>query len=132
MENFNDWLKSLCEREDAMRSSISKFVDNVYFKGLMSKINTSRSRGMEGVFGNTTLMSYVLAGRIMFTFTQGDKSFSIVGIEDEMRNTFGLTSAFKCELEEAIDMVKDVISNWDLDGFNDTDGVKLYTPVGDF
>ena len=122
-----------CSLEMRMLPWITRFLDRVYFGPLMNKIDQSMSRYMSGTFGETELMSGVLAGRIMFTFKSGNKSFSIVGIEGSTDDTFGLTSAFEClTYKDAIEMIRDVINHWDIDKICDSNTVGLHTPVGDF
>lgn len=96
-----------------------QFADEVYDRGgLYAKIDKCPQRSMSGTFGETTLRSYVLAGRVMLTFARrGDDE------HDKIRATFicddgdpngisgGLTN-LEAEAWEVIPMLQDVRANW--------------------
>lgn len=95
-----------------------QFQDRVYNTGgLGAIISGSRSRGMSGSFGETTLRSYILAGRLMITFARKnnayEQSVSFVCEEDDLIGiTGGLQSCFAV-LPDALAMIEDVIIHWD-------------------
>ncbi len=95
----------------------NEFAYRVYLNGLSDIIDKSRRKGMSGTFSSTTLRSYVIAGRIMFSFSQkngegNEKSVSFVGEEDEKDGVrFGMQALY-CTLEEALHMMSEVVSGW--------------------
>lgn len=95
----------------------AQFEDQVYYVGGMSKIIAKcRFKGMSGKFGATTLRSYAIAGRLMFTFARGsgenEDSVSFVCEEDDLIGLNGGLQSCYAELPIALAMIEDVIANW--------------------
>lgn len=99
-----------------------QFQTKVYYHGGLSKIIAdSRSRGMTGQFGETTLRSYVMAGRLMFTFARvtlestgaTEPSISFVCDADDLIGLNGGLQSCYAELPVALAMMEDVIKYWD-------------------
>jgi len=93
-----------------------QFINHVYRRGLYERIDKCRKRGMSGVFGQTKLLSFVTAGRIMLTFgrTQEDLSPSVSFLcedGDPLGIGAGCQSLY-ADLRTAIDMLKEVEANW--------------------
>jgi len=59
------------------------FSHGVYLKGLKKIIDRSPKRGMSGIFGGVRLMTYVSAGRIMFTLQKDNNDITFIGAEDQ-------------------------------------------------
>lgn len=87
------------------------FQEEVYFKGLKEIIDQTEMRGMSGQFVDVKVLIYVLAGRIMFTLSDGTNDFSIVGAEDETDSTMGY-SGINATYPAARNMVRTVIEYW--------------------
>jgi len=60
-----------------LQHTFDKFVRSVYRKGMYEAIDKCKSRGMAGKFGRTELRSYVMAGRVMFTFARKRKGKTV-------------------------------------------------------
>ncbi|MBI4022563.1 hypothetical protein HY375_00115 [Candidatus Berkelbacteria bacterium] len=68
------------------------FAREVLAKGLEVIIDTSTKRGMSGQFGPVTLMSWVMCGRVVLTFREGDDDFSVIGEEHNLAGNIGWQS----------------------------------------
>jgi len=95
----------------------AQFQDQVYHVGGLNKVITEcEFKGMSGKFGETTLRSYVMAGRLMFTFSRGsgenESTVSFVCEEDDPVGLGGGLQSCYAELPVAISMIEDVITNW--------------------
>lgn len=92
------------------------FLDRVFRRGLFEVIDTSPRRGMSGTFGETTLRSYVVAGRLMLTFArpgeQMEHSVSFVCGDDDPLGLGGGTQSVYTDLQTALAMINDVTANW--------------------
>ena len=99
-----------------LRLAFFRFLNSVFSKGLFDVIDSSSKRGMSGKFGNTTLRSFVVAGRMMLTFSRkyGDDEHTISYVlpdDDPHGLGAGLQSLYT-DLQVAIEMIDDVILNW--------------------
>lgn len=95
-----------------------QFQDQVYnLGGLGEFIAKSSSRGMSGRFGDTSLRSYVIAGRLMLTFSRGvgndENSVSFVTDDEDLLGIEGGLQSCFASLPEALAMIQDVITNWE-------------------
>lgn len=95
----------------------AQFQDQVYHVGGLSKmIAECRFKGMSGQFGETTLRSYAICGRLMFTFARGsgenEDSVNFVCEEDDLIGIGGGLQSCYAELPIALAMIEDVIANW--------------------
>lgn len=131
-------------QDTVVMQMVDRFDFMVYQQGLCAIIDDSRDRGMAGTFGTTSLRSYRMTGRIMFTLARriegetiihGDKgekikrlpyqelSVSFVG-EDGKRadSRFGIQS-MQADLPTILSMFEDVIRNWPKD---QKDQMKVY------
>lgn len=79
-------------------------------KSMWKHINASKSSGMKGQFGNTELMTFCTAGRVMLTFNRGKADFTLIGDDSNYKRT-GVQS-MHCTVTEAREMVQEVIKNW--------------------
>jgi hypothetical protein len=97
-----------------------RFLSRVYSQGLVAVIDGSSQRGMSGQFGQTTLRSYVMAGRLMLTFARGDSEHGEQDITfvceegDELGLASGMQSCY-ADVFTALAMFDDVISGWPSD-----------------
>lgn len=90
---------------------IYRFENNVYFKGLKGIIDKSKIKGMSGEFGEVELMSWTMAGSIMFTFRKGDADLTFICAENEIPSRMGLQS-INATYKDAEIMVEEVIREW--------------------
>lgn len=104
----------------------NKFIEEVYIgQGMHERIMSAEKRGIGGVFGETKLLTYDIAGRIMFTFSRGAKSFSYVKeSEDKLALGAGLQSC-NVDLILALTMIEDVIKNYDPEKFLEDDEICM-------
>lgn len=82
-------------------------------------------RGRSGKFGGVKVMSYYMAGRVLFDFSRGDAKFSFVHDSSDMT---GLRSgANNCTVDylERIQMIRDVVANWNFDKFTEDKKVGI-------
>lgn len=81
-----------------------RFVRRCY-RPIAPRIKAERHRGNSGVFGRTTLRSYVLAGRIMFTFARSAAVPNLLAKITELVDTQGVTAENKVAALEALLMI---------------------------
>ncbi|MFA6407532.1 MAG: hypothetical protein WCV80_02390, partial [Candidatus Paceibacterota bacterium] len=70
------------EVSETLNILAKRFVDGVYNKGLRSRIDKSKSKGMSGMFGSVKMLSYTMAGRVMLTLSRGDIQITFIAAED--------------------------------------------------
>jgi len=117
--NVTDMATAAC-RDDQTYDEVQRqlddlvglFVSRVYRQGLRQVIDASTKKGMSGTFGSTNLMSYVMAGRVMFTFRKGNDSVSFLGAEGEDDPRMELNS-ISATLPGARAMVEQVVQEWE-------------------
>lgn len=105
-----------------LQEAIQRFTQDVYQKGLYRVIKACPVRGMSGEFDysnryKTVLRSYILAGRIMFTFesiADANINVSLVGAFDEQQPGFGLSSCY-ADIFAAKRMLGEVCKAWPSD-----------------
>ena len=93
-----------------------KFLSRVFQRGLFRAIDESPKRSMSGTFGETTLRTYILAGRLMFTFARpgerAEQNVSFVcGDDDALGLGSGVQTVYT-DMQTAIAMINDVITAW--------------------
>jgi len=117
-------------QKHVLQQTFDKFLRRVYRRGMFKIIDQSRSSGMNGDFGETNLMNFSTAGRLMFTFArkrdkekdsiyeEGGKTYYneysvsfVVGDGDPLGLSAGLQSVFT-DFRTALDMIEDVINHW--------------------
>jgi hypothetical protein len=84
---------------------------------------------MSGVFGGTKLASYVIAGRVMLTFSNGDDNVSFVAADDDGDPQMGLQS-INATLPSARAMVEEVIREWESSTLPENERYKADAEVG--
>lgn len=100
-----------------VQQTFDMFARRVYQQGLFEIVRDCKGRGMNGKFGETWLRSYILTGRIMFTFCRtSDEEFesqvSFVGEEtDTLLLSAGIQS-IDANVHLCVEMINDVINNW--------------------
>lgn len=86
------------------------------YRPMAKAFKAQLNRGNKGVFGTTTLMSYVLAGRFMFTFQRGDDSDHQVSFVGDDSDLYGFRSGLNfpsVSYAEAVAMIEEVVAHWD-------------------
>lgn len=132
-----DWVEkkidTYCNAQKyVLQQTFDKFLRLVYRKGLGEMANKCDKRGMSGKFGETELRTFIMAGRIMFTFARRkegktsvylrnklvetlpyqEDSVSFVGEDgDTLCLSAGLQSV-DTDLRTCLDMIEDTIKNW--------------------
>lgn len=81
-----------------------RFVRQCY-RPIAPRIKAERHRGNSGLFGRTTLRSYALAGRIMFTFSRTAAPTEVLTKITELMCTEGVTAENKVAALEALLMI---------------------------
>lgn len=95
-----------------------QFAEEVYDRGgLYAKLDECKQRGMTGVFGDTTLRSYVLAGRVMLTFVRttnngGELLASFICNDGDPHGVSGGITALYAEPWDVVQMLREVRDNW--------------------
>jgi hypothetical protein len=113
------WLRSMLESKLGAQMEVidhawRRFVKIAYRK-LMPRIKAESHRGNSGRFGATTLVTYAMAGRVMFTFQRPSGSMTYVADDsDPWGNRSGPNSP-GAPYAECVAMIEDVVANWDAD-----------------
>ncbi|HLM83628.1 MAG TPA: hypothetical protein VK254_00230 [Candidatus Bathyarchaeia archaeon] len=129
---FDEYLNA---QSNALMGTFDKFLRQVFRRGLYDLIEGKDARGMSGKFSETDLRTYVIAGRLAFTFAkkQGEDEISVTFVaEDSDPNAYsaGIQSVY-ATLPECMVMIEDVIRLWPSDKvvqaqvFGDNAAVKL-------
>jgi len=100
-----------------VQQSFDVFARRVYQKGLFEIIRNCKYRGMNGEFGETWLRSYILGGRIIFTFCRknGDEHESQVSFVGEENDPFLFSAGLQSidvDVHLCVEMIMDVVKNW--------------------
>lgn len=101
----------------ALQVRFDRFARLVFRRGLHDLIQECEYRGMDGLFGKTTLRSYVLAGRLMFTFAReidehNEHTISFVlDEEDALGLSAGIQSIYT-DFRTAFEMIDEVVECW--------------------
>jgi hypothetical protein len=123
------WLRSMLEstlgaQMEVIDHAWSKFVKVAYRK-IMPRIKAEPHRGNSGQFGATTLMTYAMAGRVMFTFQRESGSMTYVADDgDAWGNRSGPNSP-GAPYAECVAMIEEVVANWDADKLKPSETVGI-------
>ncbi|MBI4992300.1 MAG: hypothetical protein HZB99_03710 [Candidatus Harrisonbacteria bacterium] len=133
-----DWvehqLNTYCNAQKyVLQQTFDKFLRLVYRRGLGEMADKCDKRGMSGKFGETQLRTFIMAGRIMFTFARcidkskdsyykkdgevycNESTVSFVGEDgDPLCLNAGIQSIYG-DFRTALDMIEDVIRCWPKD-----------------
>jgi hypothetical protein len=89
----------------------------VGYRQIMPRIKKESHRGNKGEFGSTTLMTYAMAGRVMFTFQRGDDggpAMTYVADDSDMHGERSGPNAPTTPYAECVAMIDEVSDHWDL------------------
>lgn len=103
--------------QSLMKQEFQRFVNQVHRKGLFDVISACKNPGMSGEFGKTTLRSYVLAGRLMYTFVRSsgddyEESITFVCSDDDPNAMDAGLQTCYASLDGALAMFRNVITHW--------------------
>lgn len=117
-----DWLAADLEaRFDAQKTVLAEvwqtFIRRCYRRGLYDRIKDEEHRGNSGEFGKTTLLTYAMAGRIMFTIQREGCGITFVADDSDAS---GCRSGMNFPTDglpftTLVEMIEDVVTNWDID-----------------
>lgn len=116
----------------AVQVYMERFLDKVYIgAGMYDRIANASKRGIGGQFGETQLLTYDIAGRVMLTFCReseqnGHKSITFI-MESDMNNLalgIGIQSC-DCDPIAAMTMIEDVTSHYDPALFLENDEICI-------
>ncbi|HUY05394.1 MAG TPA: hypothetical protein VMV62_01615 [Candidatus Paceibacterota bacterium] len=133
-----DWIEhkidTYCNAQKyVLQQTFDKFLRLVYRRGLADMIEKCNKKGMSGKFVGIDLRTYVMAGRIMFTFAKridtskdsyykkGDNvvcnehSVSFVGSDDDPLCLSAGIQSVRTDFRTALDLIEDVIKWWPQD-----------------
>lgn len=149
----HDWVEHKIEtycnaQKYVLQQTFDKFLRLVYRRGLGEMIDKCTKKGMGGKFVGTELRTFVMAGRIMFTFAKridkskeshykdGDNvicnehSVSFVGEDgDPLCLSAGIQSVY-ADFRTSLDMIEDVIKWWPQDAKEQKKMYKADAKVG--
>lgn len=133
-DQHHTWLEQHLEsyvfaQDRAVEQAWHRFVRGPYRK-LMPRIKEESHRGNSGLFGKTTLLSYAIAGRVMFTFEREiDKhsrhQVSFVADDSDMLGHRSGGNSTDTPFMTCIEMIHDVVDHWDIDKFVEAKNVGL-------
>ncbi len=102
-----------------LQQFFDKFAREVYRCGLYEIIQQERGRGMSGVFGKTELRTFVMAGRLMFTFARkiegGELTVSFLAEDDDPDIYSAGLQSVCAPLIDCLNMIEDVVRHWPKD-----------------
>lgn len=106
----------------ALEALVNKF-EKCVGANLWEQVKKCQHSGMSGVFGNTELMTFITAGRIMLSFYAGKDQITFVGDESDYTRT-GLQS-MNCSVDTATFLVQKVIDNWQNSKLQINDNISI-------
>lgn len=112
-----DWLhadlKTYFEAQDTVIEHAWRRFVRLCYRPIAHRIKAESHRGNSGLFGRTTLRSYVLAGRIMFTFARSAKQPDLTVLDEITGVLDGKTAAAENKIAaiEAILMTRTAVDS---------------------
>lgn len=104
-------------QQNCIDQAWERFV-RVAYRELMPRIKVEAHRSNRGDFGKTTLLTYAMAGRVMFTFRRGndedDVQVTYVGDDSDMYGIRSGANIPSTPFMACIEMIHEVSDNWDL------------------
>ena len=108
----------------AVQVYVERFINEIYIgAGMYDRIASATKKGIGGLFGETKLLTYDIAGRVMLTFRReseqaGDKSITF--IMESNTNNLALGMGIQhcdCDPITAMTMIEDVTLHYDPEKF---------------
>lgn len=123
------WLRSMLEstlgaQMEVIDHAWRRFVKVAYRK-LMPRIKAESHRGNSGQFGSTALLTYAMAGRVMFTFERASGSITYVADDGDVWGSRSGPNSPCAPYAECVAMIEEVIANWDQDKLQSSETVGL-------
>lgn len=122
----------LTQRIDAALNAQSEVIDHAWrrfvkvgYRKLLPKLKTTTHRGNAGVFGSTTLRTFEIAGRVMFSFHRGQAFVSYVGDDGDMYGNRSGAQTYGAPYYQCAAMIDDVVAHWDMDKLQRCDGLSI-------
>lgn len=132
------WLKQKIEdyffaKDHVLIQSFRSFQRDVWHQGMRQMIDDCKFKGMSGEFGKTALRSYVMAGRIMFTFARRRKgkttyrgpagskdlvfdyieeSITFIGDDSDKEGRRSGIQSVQADFRQALEMIEEVTETW--------------------
>lgn len=102
------------------------FIREVYIgQGMHERIMSADKKGIGGVFGKTDLLTYDVAGRLLFTFARDDQRITFIKeSEDPLALGAGIQSC-NTDLATALTMITDVIEHYKPEDFVEDCGICI-------
>jgi hypothetical protein len=115
--NTRDLIKGVLHQEGeyqvfsrGLDELVAKFTFGVFVRGLDRIIIENRLRGMSGKFGDVTLRSWHMCGRIKMTLERGQSRLTIIACDDD--NPRAGLDGIEATFPEAKRMIETVIYEW--------------------
>jgi hypothetical protein len=113
---------------DELGPTVKDFEREVYMRGLSRAIDAEPTRGMCGELAGVTILTYVMAGRVLVTLWRGGEQVSVMAAEGEDPPRMGLHTT--TDVEAARSMLRAVIAGWPQDGAAQDRVLSANTRVG--
>src|ERR1700751_95988 len=124
-----EWLQSKLEAYfNAQQACIDQAWEGfvrVGYRQLMPRIKKEGHRGNKGTFGATTLMTYAIAGRVMFTFQRDKSSVTYVADDSDMHGERSGPNGTATPYVECVSMINEVSDNWDMTKMTPDDKIGI-------
>lgn len=98
---------------DELGPIVKDFEREVYTRGLSRVIDAEPTRGMGGELAGVTILTFVMAGRVLVTLTRDGEQVSVMAAEGEDPPRMGLHTT--TDVEAARSMLRAVIDAWPQD-----------------
>lgn len=96
------------ETENTITAHVIRFRESEAYTRLMVQLRASTRKGMSGTFGPTRMLTWWMAGRVMWTLQRYGGSVTLLSAQDEP-NRMGLHT-LQATPEEAIAAINDVMN----------------------
>lgn len=98
----------------SLKEAIKRFESSIFHDGgMLQVINENNGGGMSGEFGDTTLLAFLLGGRVMLTFSKDGGKKPIVSLLALDDGSYGMGLQKLVEGEpEALAAIDEVIEQW--------------------
>lgn len=123
------WLQDSLKRyfsaqQTCIDQAWGRFV-RVGYRELMARGKKETHRGNSGTFGSTTLMTYELAGRVMFTFQRSGATVTFVADAEDMHGHRSGANVSSTPYAECVAMINEVSDSWRLDVMKKDDKIGM-------
>lgn len=102
------WYRELVVMMSERAKMFERFV---WSRGFGKIVDDSKSRGMSGMFGDITVMSYVLAGRVQVQLERGGIRFTMIA-QDEVDDPRMAVNSLDGTVDEITALVDDAATFW--------------------